>query len=115
MKKHTPIIEFSKVTFSFSDTRVLFDNLSFKNNRDRIPPDDTALKAQLENFLLSDLSPETNAQTLSVGQLQRLCLICGLMLDPPRSFFWMNPPVRWMKKAVGLLRKPPSAFVQSPV
>jgi putative ABC transport system ATP-binding protein len=82
MKKHTPSIEFSKVTFSFSDTRVLFDNLSFKNNRDRIPPDDTALKAQLENFLLSDLSLETNAQTLSVGQLQRLCLIRGLMLDP---------------------------------
>jgi putative ABC transport system ATP-binding protein len=161
MKKDTPIIEFSKVTFSFSGTRVLFDNLSlkldagnfylirgpsgsgkstflrlinrleevsqgtvlfngkplasyrppvlrrsilyiqqtptafdgtvrqnlllaftFKNNRDQIPPDDTSLKAQLDNFLLTDLSLETNAQTLSVGQLQRLCLIRGLLLDP---------------------------------
>jgi putative ABC transport system ATP-binding protein len=161
MEKDTPIIEFSKVTFSFSDTEALFDNLSlklnagnfylirgpsgsgkstflrlinrleevsegtvlfngkpltsyrppmlrrsilyiqqtptafdgtvrqnlllaftFKNNRDRIPPDDTSLKAHLENFLLTDLSLETNAQTLSVGQLQRLCLIRGLMLDP---------------------------------
>jgi ABC-type iron transport system FetAB ATPase subunit len=55
---------------------------TFKNNRDRIPPDDTSLKAHLENFLLSDLSLETNTQTLSVGQLQRLCLIRGLLLDP---------------------------------
>ncbi len=32
MKKDTPIIEFSEVTFSFSDTKVLFENLSLKLN-----------------------------------------------------------------------------------
>ena len=32
MKKDTSIIAFLKVTFSFSDTKVLFDNLSLKLN-----------------------------------------------------------------------------------
>ncbi|MBE9543536.1 MAG: ATP-binding cassette domain-containing protein [Proteobacteria bacterium] len=161
MEKNTPVIEFAKLKFSFSDTRILFEDLSlklnsgsfylirgpsgsgkstflrlinrleepsagniffngrrlasysppllrrsilyiqqtptaidgtvrqnlllgftFKNNRDRTPPDDAALKTQLDNFLLSDIRLETNAQTLSVGQLQRLCFIRGLLLDP---------------------------------
>lgn len=55
---------------------------TFKNNRDLTVPDDAALKARLDNFLLNDVSLETNAQTLSVGQLQRLCFIRGLLLDP---------------------------------
>jgi len=55
---------------------------TFKNNRDLTVPDDEALRARLENFLLNDLSLGTNAQTLSVGQLQRLCFIRGLLLDP---------------------------------
>jgi putative ABC transport system ATP-binding protein len=55
---------------------------SFKNNRDLTPPDDEALKAQLDNFLLDDIRLDTNAQTLSVGQLQRLCFIRGLLLEP---------------------------------
>ena len=36
----------------------------------------------LNNFFLNDVKLETNAQTLSVGQLQRLCFIRGLLLDP---------------------------------
>jgi putative ABC transport system ATP-binding protein len=55
---------------------------SFKNNRDLIPPDDDTLRAHLDNFLLTDIRLETNALTLSVGQLQRLCFIRGLLLDP---------------------------------
>jgi putative ABC transport system ATP-binding protein len=55
---------------------------SFKNNRDLTPPDDDALRAHLDNFLLNDIRLETNALTLSVGQLQRLCFIRGLLLDP---------------------------------
>jgi putative ABC transport system ATP-binding protein len=55
---------------------------SFKNNRDLSPPDDNALKAHLDNFLLKDIHLETNALTLSVGQLQRLCFIRGLLLEP---------------------------------
>jgi len=31
---------------------------------------------------LTDVNLDTNAQTLSVGQLQRLCLIRGLLLHP---------------------------------
>jgi putative ABC transport system ATP-binding protein len=55
---------------------------SFKNNRDLTPPDDDALRAHLDNFLLNDIRLETNALALSVGQLQRLCFIRGLLLDP---------------------------------
>lgn len=55
---------------------------TFKNNCDRAAPDDAALKAQMDKFLLRDIRLETNAQILSVGQLQRLCLIRGLLLDP---------------------------------
>jgi ABC-type multidrug transport system fused ATPase/permease subunit len=32
MEKNTPVIEFAKLKFSFSDTRVLFENLSLKLN-----------------------------------------------------------------------------------
>ena len=55
---------------------------SFKNNRDLTPPGDEALRIHLNNFLLNDIRLETNAATLSVGQLQRLCFIRGLLLNP---------------------------------
>ena len=55
---------------------------SFKNNHDLKPPDDDVLQTYLDNFLLNDISLETIALTLSVGQLQRLCFIRGLLLAP---------------------------------
>jgi len=55
---------------------------SFKNNRNLEPPNDDVLRTHLDNFLLNDISLEANAQTLSVGQLQRLCFIRGLVLNP---------------------------------
>jgi putative ABC transport system ATP-binding protein len=55
---------------------------SFKNNRDAVPPNDDVLRTHLDNLLLNDIRLETNAQTLSVGQLQRLCFIRGLLLNP---------------------------------
>jgi putative ABC transport system ATP-binding protein len=55
---------------------------SFKNNNDLKPPDDDVLRTYLDDFLLKDISLETNALTLSVGQLQRLCFIRGLLLEP---------------------------------
>jgi len=62
------------------------DNLllafSFKNNHDRQIPDDALLRRWLDDFLLDDIEFTTNAQTLSVGQLQRLCFIRGLLLEP---------------------------------
>ena len=60
----------------------LLQAFAFKNNRDLTPPDDNTLKTYLDNFLLNDIRLETNAQTLSVGQLQRLCFIRGLLLSP---------------------------------
>ncbi len=55
---------------------------SFKNNRDLKPPDDDELRSLLDRFLLHDISLDTHALTLSVGQLQRLCFLRGLLLNP---------------------------------
>lgn len=55
---------------------------SFKNNRDLTPPDDDTLRSRLDNFLLYDIDLDTRASTLSVGQLQRLCFVRGLLLNP---------------------------------
>lgn len=53
-----------------------------KNNRDLKRPDDSHLRELLRNFILEDVDMEDNALTLSVGQLQRLCFIRGLLLRP---------------------------------
>jgi len=55
---------------------------SFKNNRDLTPPDEDTLRSRLDDFLLNDVGLDAHASTLSVGQLQRLCLIRGLLLNP---------------------------------
>jgi putative ABC transport system ATP-binding protein len=55
---------------------------SFKNNRDLTPPDDDTLRSRLDNFLLNDIHLEARASTLSVCQLQRLCFLRGLLLNP---------------------------------
>jgi putative ABC transport system ATP-binding protein len=55
---------------------------SFKNNRDLAMPDDDTLRSRLDNFLLNDIHLDTQASTLSVGQLQRLCFVRGLLLNP---------------------------------
>lgn len=55
---------------------------SFKNNRDLTPPEDDVLRNHLDHLLLNGIQLETTAQTLSVGQLQRLCFIRGLLLNP---------------------------------
>lgn len=55
---------------------------SFKGNRDLKPPDADELRSRLDQFLLNDISLDTPALTLSVGQLQRLCFVRGLLLNP---------------------------------
>lgn len=54
----------------------------FKKNRGLSRPEDEHLKGLLDQFLLKGVSLEGNARNLSVGQLQRLCLIRGLLLSP---------------------------------
>ncbi len=62
------------------------DNLllpfGFAANADLSRPDDAALERHLADVLLEDVSLEAHAQTLSVGQLQRLCILRGLLLEP---------------------------------
>lgn len=55
---------------------------TFKANQDLQRPDDLHLQAQLKAFLLDDVRLNDHAQTLSVGQLQRLCFIRGMLLSP---------------------------------
>ena len=54
----------------------------FRANRELATPPDNLLTALLEKLLLTDISLETDAKTLSVGQAQRLCLIRGMLLSP---------------------------------
>ena len=67
-------------------TGTVRDNLllpfRFRANGDLPPPDDRQLSEQLHRFLLTDVDLQADAKTLSVGQLQRMCLIRGLLLAP---------------------------------
>lgn len=55
---------------------------SFKANQDLQKPDDAHLMERLDEFLLDDVRLDDHTQTLSVGQLQRLCFIRGMLLSP---------------------------------
>ena len=62
------------------------DNLllpfGFKHNQDLTRPDEQKLLSLLGTFRLRDVRLEQNALQLSVGQLQRLCFIRGILLSP---------------------------------
>jgi len=68
-----------------ADTRVrnfLLQPFGFKANQDLTAPNDQTLRDKLSEFQLADIRLSDHAQTLSVGQLQRLCFIRGLLLSP---------------------------------
>ena len=54
----------------------------FAANRDLTRPDDATLDQRLAEVRLEGVSLDAHAQTLSVGQLQRLCILRGLLLEP---------------------------------
>ena len=62
------------------------DNLllpfTFRNNKNLSRPDDRRLQTLLSDFLLNDVALEDYAHALSVGQIQRICFIRVLLLDP---------------------------------
>jgi putative ABC transport system ATP-binding protein len=62
------------------------DNLllpfSFRANADLTPPGDDVLAARLDELLLHGVTPASRADTLSVGQAQRVCLLRSLLLAP---------------------------------
>lgn len=60
----------------------LMQPFTFKANQDLTAPDDQQVKARLMEFQLADIQLGDHVQTLSVGQLQRLCFIRGLLLSP---------------------------------
>ena len=55
---------------------------SFKNNLHLKRPHSEELTKQLRDVHLQDLGLNDHAMNLSVGQLQRLCLVRGLLLTP---------------------------------
>lgn len=62
------------------------DNLllpfSFHANKDVTPPADLELTGYLDSFLLTGITLDSEANRLSVGQSQRICLIRSLLLHP---------------------------------
>jgi putative ABC transport system ATP-binding protein len=61
-------------------------NLTFpfrlKAMRDQAPPSSEKLRTWLDDFLLGDVALEDDAETLSVGQKQRIALIRTLLTGP---------------------------------
>jgi len=55
---------------------------TFKTNHKKAQPDEKKLLAFMDEFHLDNVPLERNAADLSVGQLQRICLIRGLLLSP---------------------------------
>jgi len=60
----------------------LMQPFTFKANQDLTTPEDQQVKDRLTEFQLTDIRLRDHVQTLSVGQLQRLCFIRGLLLSP---------------------------------
>jgi len=62
------------------------DNLllpfNFKNNQKFSKPDENLMKSLMNDFLLGEINLDENATNLSVGQLQRICFMRGLLLSP---------------------------------
>lgn len=56
--------------------------LAFKANDDLNQPTDSELQSMLDSFLLEGVSLDSQANALSVGQSQRVCLIRSLLLGP---------------------------------
>ncbi|RWU02519.1 ATP-binding cassette domain-containing protein [Pseudodesulfovibrio sp. S3] len=67
-------------------TGTVRDNLllpfAFKANSGLPRPTDRTLTDHLDSFLLTGITPDSNACKLSVGQAQRICLIRSLLLSP---------------------------------
>ena len=59
----------------------------FKANQDLTKPEDIELEKLLKDYSIDGIDLSRNAQTLSVGQMQRLCLIRGLLLSPDVILF----------------------------
>ncbi len=57
-------------------------SFAFKAGRDRQLPDDDRLRVLLDDFLLQDVDLDDDAETLSVGQKQRIALIRTLLSEP---------------------------------
>nr|WP_321513000.1 ATP-binding cassette domain-containing protein [uncultured Pseudodesulfovibrio sp.] len=55
---------------------------SFQSNKGITPPSDLELVGYMNSFLLTDMTLDSEADRLSVGQSQRICLIRSLLLRP---------------------------------
>lgn len=59
----------------------------FRANKELATPDDKTLERLLDDYSLDNIGLDRNAKNLSVGQMQRLCLIRGLLLSPDVILF----------------------------
>lgn len=74
--QQTPVV----ITGTVKDNLIL--PFTFKINRSMEMPDEHRLMKFMDEYYLDKVPLERNAADLSVGQLQRICLIRGLLLSP---------------------------------
>ena len=55
---------------------------TFTVNKDRKPPTEIKLREMMDDFFLEDVPFDQIAETLSIGQKQRLCFIRAMLLEP---------------------------------
>ncbi len=60
---------------------------NYKANKELTKPDDKLLEKLLADYSIDNITLDRNAKNLSVGQMQRLCLIRGLLLSPDVILF----------------------------
>ncbi len=60
---------------------------NYKANKNHTKPDDKLLEKLLSDYSIDNVTLNRNAKNLSVGQMQRLCLIRGLLLNPDVILF----------------------------
>ena len=82
LRQSVVMIQQTPVALDASVRENLLLPFGFRGNQGRRPPDGARLRVMLRDYGLEKIGLEANALTLSVGQLQRVCLIRGLLLEP---------------------------------
>lgn len=82
LRKKIVTIQQTPIAVSGSVRENLLLPFRFKANLQKKRPDDQTLSGFMNDFILDGVSLDDSADTLSVGQLQRVCLIRGMLLDP---------------------------------
>jgi putative ABC transport system ATP-binding protein len=96
LRRQVVYLQQTPVVLDVSVRENLLLPFSFTLNRDLEPPAESFLSARLEEFLLIGISLQTPANSLSVGQKQRLCLLRAMLVGP--SVLLLDEPAASLDK-----------------